>query len=206
MGVLVPCPTKQNSNVVLVPVFMLMWPKEPFTPLCVSGSVSLNRGVYAVTFRTIRSMMLSCAFSLPTPCACTVPRFSKRSSGSLSKSGPMPPRFFTVASALKKSSLATATEPHGGGGGGGEGGGGVDGEGEHAPRLLHSEPYWLTNAALPDHAQRMRSLFASDSPSVPCEVEREAREERRHASREAGGHMEAVAVQAARREGPDCGG
>ena len=58
-----------------------------------------------------------------------------------------------------------------GGAGGGSGGGG---EGEHAPKLLHSEPYWLTNAALPDHAQRMRSLFASDSPSVPCGVEREA--------------------------------
>ena len=76
------------------------------------------------------------------------------------------------------------------------------GEGEHAPKLLHSEPYWLTNAALPDHAQRMRSLFASDSPDVPYRVEREAWEERRHASREAGGRMEAAAVQAARREGP----
>ena len=48
----------------------------------------------------------------------------------------------------------------------------------------------------------MRSLFASDSPAVPCGVEREAWEERRDAGREAGGHMEAVAVQAARREGP----
>ena len=77
------------------------------------------------------------------------------------------------------------------------------GEGEHAPKLLHSEPYSLTNAALPDHAQRMRSLFASDSPSVPCGVEREAWEEGRHASREAGGRTEAaVAVRAARREGP----
>ena len=76
------------------------------------------------------------------------------------------------------------------------------GEDEHAPKLLHSEPYALTNAALPDHAQRMRSLFASDSPSVRCGVERKAWEERRHASREAGGRTEAVAVQAARREGP----
>ena len=79
------------------------------------------------------------------------------------------------------------------------------GEDEHAPKLLHSEPYALTNAALPDHAQRMRSLFASDSPAVPCGVEREAWEERRDAGREAGGHMEAVAVQVARREGPTMG-
>ena len=92
----------------------------------------------------------------------------------------------------------------GNGGVGGDGGrGGEGGEGEHAPKLLHSEPYSLTNAALPDHAQRMRSLFASDSPSVPCGVEREAWEEGRHASREAGGRTEAaVAVRAARREGP----
>ena len=65
----------------------------------------------------------------------------------------------------------------GGGGGGESGGSGGGGEGEHAPKLLHSEPYWLTNAALPDHAQRMRSLFASDSPSVPCGVGRGAWEE-----------------------------
>ena len=74
--------------------------------------------------------------------------------------------------------------------------------GGHAPKLLHSEPYSLANAALPDHAQLMRILFASDSPAVPCGVEWEAWEERRDAGREAGGHMEAVAVQAARREGP----
>ena len=60
----------------------------------------------------------------------------------------------------------------GGGGGGESGGSGGGGEGEHAPKLLHSEPYWLTNAAVPDHAQRMRSLFASDSPYVRCGVER----------------------------------
>ena len=74
------------------------------------------------------------------------------------------------------------------------------GEDEHAPKLLHSEPYSLTNAALPDHAQRMRSLFASDSPSVPCGVGREACEEGRHAGWEAGGH-----VQAARRQAPTVG-
>ena len=74
--------------------------------------------------------------------------------------------------------------------------------GGHAPKLLHSKPYALTNAALPDHAQRVRSLFASDSPFAACGVGREAWEERRDASREAGGPMEAVVVQAARREGP----
>mmetsp|Transcript_39942 Transcript_39942/g.95596 ORF Transcript_39942/g.95596 Transcript_39942/m.95596 type:complete len:222 (+) Transcript_39942:315-980(+) len=134
MGVLVPCSTKQNWKVVLVPVFMLMWPKEPFTPLYVSGSL---RGwylgwyeVWSVTVTT-RSMMRSCAFSLPAPCACTVPRFSKRISGALVLSGPLPPRLRTVTSALKKSSLATAV--HGGGGaaggrpGGTGGGGGVNG-------------------------------------------------------------------------------
>ena len=66
----------------------------------------------------------------------------------------------------------------GGGGGDGEGGSGGGEDVGHGPKLLHSKPYSLTNAALPDHAQRMRSLFASDSPSVPCGVEREACEER----------------------------
>ena len=48
----------------------------------------------------------------------------------------------------------------------------------------------------------MRSLFASDNPSVPCGVGREAWEEGRHAGWEAGGRVEAAAVQAARWEGP----
>ena len=144
MGVLVPCSTKQNWKVVLVPVFMLMWPKEPFTPLYVSGSlIGWYLGLYGVWLVTTRSMMRSCAFSLPAPCACTVPRFSKRISGSLLSSGPLPPRLRTVTLALKKSSLATAVHggggvaggsPGGTGGGGGDsggngGGGGGDGSG-----------------------------------------------------------------------------
>ena len=48
----------------------------------------------------------------------------------------------------------------------------------------------------------MRSLFASDSPSVPCGVGREACEEGRHAGWEAGGRVEAAVMQAARWEGP----
>ena len=64
-----------------------------------------------------------------------------------------------------------------GGGAGAGGSAGGDGGGEHAPTPLHSTPYRLSNAALPDQAQRMRSLFASDNPYVPCGVGREAWEE-----------------------------
>ena len=49
-----------------------------------------------------------------------------------------------------------------GGGGEGEGGGGDGGGASHAPtKLLHAEPYWLKNAALPNHscAQRVRYLL-----------------------------------------------
>ena len=45
-------------------------------------------------------------------------------------------------------------------------------------------------------------MFASDNPSVPCGVEREAWEEGRHAGWDAGGRVEAAAVQAACREAP----
>ena len=48
----------------------------------------------------------------------------------------------------------------------------------------------------------MRSLFASDNPSVPCGVGREAWEEGRHAGWETGGRVEAAAVQAARTKAP----
>ena len=61
----------------------------------------------------------------------------------------------------------------GGGEGGKSGGEGGGSGGEHAPKRPHSEPYWLTNAALSDHAQRMRTLFPLDK-SVSCGVEREA--------------------------------
>ena len=48
----------------------------------------------------------------------------------------------------------------------------------------------------------MRSLFASNNPSVPCDVGREAWEEGRHAGWEAAGRVEVAVMQAARWEGP----
>ena len=50
-------------------------------------------------------------------------------------------------------------------------GGAGGAEGEHAPTLLQVELYLVSNAALPAHAQRMRSLFASDKALVSCRVE-----------------------------------
>ena len=76
----------------------------------------------------------------------------------------------------------------GGGGKGGKGGGGAGGEaGEHAPKPLQAEPYRVTNSTLPDHAQRMRSLFTSDKPFAACQVERR--------------HRKRVACEAGRRDG-----
>ena len=43
-------------------------------------------------------------------------------------------------------------------------------------------------------------MFASDNPSVPCGVGREAWEEGRHAGWETGGRVEAAAAHAARRK------
>eukprot|EP00964_Phaeocystis_antarctica_P152663 scaffold120659_cov51-Phaeocystis_antarctica.AAC.2 len=87
------------------------------------------------------------------------------------------------------------------GGDGGEpgGGGGGGGAGEHAPKPLQAEPYRLTNSALSAHAQRVRTLFASDNAFAPCRVQREASEEGRHASWQVGGRG-AAAAQAACRE------
>ena len=43
----------------------------------------------------------------------------------------------------------------------------------HTPKTFQSVPYLESNSALPAHAQRMRTLFVSDS-AVPCQVERGA--------------------------------
>ena len=57
---------------------------------------------------------------------------------------------------------------NGGNGGDGGGGGNAGGNpGEHAPKPLQAEPQNPSNSALPAHAQRMRTLFASDKASVP---------------------------------------
>ena len=45
-------------------------------------------------------------------------------------------------------------------------------------------------------------MFASNNPSVPCDVGREAWEEGRHAGWEAAGRVEVAVMQAARWEGP----
>ena len=83
-------------------------------------------------------------------------------------------------------------EPGGKGGNGGEGGR----DGEHAPKPPQAEPYRTANSALPNHAQRMRTLFASDKPFAFCLVERGEGGMR---GRETGG---VAAAQAARREDP----
>ena len=43
----------------------------------------------------------------------------------------------------------------------------------HTPKTFQSVPYLASNSALPAHAQRMKTLFVSDS-AVPCQVERGA--------------------------------
>ena len=61
---------------------------------------------------------------------------------------------------------------NGGDAGRGSEGGGKDGDGgakgEHAPKPIQAIRYEPSNAALPAHAQRMRTLFASDKASAFC--------------------------------------
>ena len=82
----------------------------------------------------------------------------------------------------------------GGGGDGGDGddgglGGecGGDGGDGHAPRTAHAEPYALSKAETPSHAQRINTLFSSDKESVPCRVARRAINRRAVRGPEGGG-------------------
>ena len=82
-------------------------------------------------------------------------------------------------------SVSTTSSVEGGGGGGGDEGGkggeggskgGEGGEGEHAPKVAQfgsafgPEPYALSKAVLPAHAQRMASMLSSDIASAFCPV------------------------------------
>jgi hypothetical protein len=76
----------------------------------------------------------------------------------------------------------------------------------HAPEPPQAEPYAVSNAVLPAHAQRVRTLFASDKLLVFCRVERESI--KRAATGGPGGGRAWARRRRKQRagRGPDCGG